>query len=153
MQAIRITLSVLLVLASVHRTTQEQELGKPDCLEGKNSCTACYGFLVKEVLKSDENQFNLQMAFFPPNQSDPAFVTIFYDYFNDTGRIDRAKYNTKIWYWSTSTYYLFQPLPVLQYTSLFFSDPALRHTTLHLTLNASCYDADKYMMLLTQRVS
>ena len=151
MQAIQIT-SILLVLAFVHKTTQEQELGEPDCLEGENNCVSCYGYLVKEVLSSDKNQFNLQMAFFPPSQSDPAFVTIFYDYFNDTGKIDPDK--TKIWYWSTSTYYLFQPLPVLQYTSLFFSDPALRHTTLKLKLNASCYGAhDDHMMLLTQRVS
>ena len=152
MQAIQIT-SILLVLAFVHKTTQEHELGEPDC-QGEDNCISCYRYLVNEVLSSDKNEFNLQIAFFPPDQSDPAFVTIFYDYFNDTGEIDRDVYKTKIWYWTTSTYYLFQPLPVLQYTSLFFSAPAFRHTTLNLTLNASCYNASgDHMMLLTQRVS
>jgi hypothetical protein len=63
-------------------------------------------------------------------------------------------FTNNTWFWSKSMFYLFQPLHVFQFTSLFFSDTELQWETLNLTLPTECANADdSHMKLLTQRVS
>ena len=113
----------------------------------KNDCITCYKGLVKELLKDDRNFYNLQRTFFPPNSVSPVFVTITYQYDNDT-------FDDKIFFWSSAIYFIFHPVRVFQFTSLLFSDPALRYDETVLFLPSKCYGTnDKHMILLTQRVS
>ena len=119
--------------------------------EEANDCSKCYTLLVSQIIYQDKNLFNVTSAFFPPDDESPVFVTVYYHYKNDFVETSNA---SQIWFWTTSTFYLFQPLHVFQFTSLFFSDTSLQSSSLHLTLPSNCSNAsEEHMMLLTQRVS
>ena len=141
-------LVTFLILSSSHLLysfCSAQQLG---CKE--NSCEKCFNFLVNETIYRDENQYNLQKTFFPPSGPSPPFVTVHYQYVDDNGT-DLSL--TKVWFWSSSGYYFFDPPSVLQYTSLLFAEPAFHMGNVTLTLDSGCYNAsDDYMELLTQRV-
>ena len=116
-----------------------------------NNCSQCYAALVKHVLTNDMNQFNIQNTFFSPEKASPAFVTISYEYYKDNETSPNA---TTIWFWSTSTFYIYHPLPVFQFSSLLFSDISKQTSELTLKLDLACMDArTEFMRLLTQRVS
>ena len=143
--------SVVLFLVGVDLV---QCLEEPACVTANSTCADCYNYLVYNVLKSDENHYNMQKAFFPPESADgpPVSVIVYYNYEDDSGFIDPSL--QKVWFWTASAFYHFQPLGVLQFTSLFFADPSLRIQRLHLTLHADCANvSEDYMRLLTQRVS
>ena len=64
-----------------------------------------------------------------------------------------------IWFWSSSAYFFYHPLRVIQFTSLGFSDPYLKQRSISLRLPTSCYYSEGNgdrgpfnMKLLTQRV-
>jgi len=102
---------------------------------------------VREITGSDENRYRLQQAFFPPEREAPIFVTVTYYY-------EEAPENTTYWFWAVSTYYIYIPITVLQYISLYFIEPAARSSSLVITLSEECLGTDDDMMqLLTQRVS
>lgn len=134
-----------------------------NCSAGKDSCNECYSKLVEQVTKHDQNLFNLQNRFFPPEKASPLFLTVYYHYdvdttvcdTNDSTQLSKSKDNdTIVWFWSTTTFYLFQPFHVFHYTSLFFSDSGSYASEVCLTLHPDCRDAsEKHMRLLTQRVS
>ncbi len=129
----------------------------PQCdPDQENDCSTCYDLLANELIVSDKNRFNLQQAFFPPNNSNPVFVTVSY-YFtrNPNGSTNySADSPKKIWFWTESTFYLFQPVSSLQFTSLLFSDTTLKTSEVYLYLQPSCNGSSTDMMrLLTQRVS
>ena len=123
---------------------------KPDnnttafCKPGGNSCSECYRRLVYEAIIPERNQFNMQRVFFPADTSNPVYVTVNFDF---------GRNNRKTFYWSASTFFsLFHPLPVYQFTSLFFGDYEFRKRTLNLTLIADCAGAPDYnLQFLTQR--
>ena len=119
--------------------------------EEENDCSKCYAILVSKIVQHDGNMFNLTSVFFPPDDESPVFVIVYYHFFEDGSNSNKSQ----VWYWSTSTFYLFQPLHVLLFTSLFFSDTRLQSSSLHLTLPTSCLNQNEssHMMLLTQRVS
>ncbi len=108
--------SLLILIGIV--AVKSQKLDDVNCDE--YDCTKCYNLLVWNVLNSSENPYNLARAFFPPDTSNPVSVIVYYDFKDENGIIDNSK--QQLWFWSTSTYYHFQPLSVLQYTSLFFTD-------------------------------
>jgi hypothetical protein len=122
-------------------------------------CSKCYTVLVEQVTKQDKNLFNIQNTFYPPDGQPPVFVTVVYTYkdFDDElkdGIYTGDEEDSNTWFWSKSMFYLFQPLHVFQFTSLFFSDTELQWATLNLTLSTECANAsDSHMKLLTQRVS
>lgn len=120
-----------------------------ECEPGQeDDCSKCYVLLVSQITQHDANLFNLTSAFFPAEKESPVFMTVYYYY------SDMPDTKKKVWFWSTSTFYLFQSIHVFQFTSLFFSDTSLQVSKLDLTLPADCIDAsDDHMMLLTQRVS
>ena len=113
-------------------------------------CTKCYDLLVYNVLKSDVNRYNMQRAFFPAEKANPVYVIVYYNFEDDA---DNSK-EKRIWFWTENIFYNFQPLPVLQFTSLFFADSFKRTSMLNITLDSDCKNASTdYMQLLTQRVS
>ena len=116
----------------------------------EDDCSKCYAFLVEQVTQHDRNYFEIQNVFFPPDGPSPVFVIVTYHFQDHPG----GKSNTEIWFWSTSAFYIWQPLHVLQFTSLFFSDTKLQSANATLTLPLNCRHAnDTYRKLLTQRVS
>jgi hypothetical protein len=114
-----------------------------------------YRSLATDLLKDDRNFYNLQNIFFPPNDGSPVFVAVKYRYFeieddNDTMSIT---FNTT-YFWSSSVYFFFHPVRVLQFSSLLLSDPSLRYGEINLFLPEHYFGAhNDCMVLLTQRVS
>ena len=138
--------SIVLLLVFPAESSLSCEPGEED------DCSNCYKVLVSQVIDNDENQFRIQNTFFPPNKSAPVFVTVYYHY-KDAFKGSLSK-EAEVWFWSTSTFYLYHPLHVFQFTSLFFSDMNLLSSTVNLTLNSTCKDAHlDHKRLLTQRVS
>lgn len=101
----------------------------------------------ESLLESAENRFNLLVAFYPPREAHPVMVEVdytFQDLTNDSQR----------WFWSESEFYLIQPLEVLQFTSLLFSNMPYRSSRLSISLPPDCSLASvQYFQLLTTRVS
>ena len=128
----------------------------PQCDPGEDSCSQCYDFLVNEMIISNKNRFNLLKVFFPANNSNPVFVRVTYHFTrNPDGPTDYLEEgSTQEWFWTQSTFYLFQPIASLQFTSLLFSDTTLSSNQIDLYLQPSCENSSIDMMqLLTQRVS
>ncbi len=134
----------LLILLCVQETVSDIS-----CLPN-DTCSQCYSALVEQITKNDNNMFQLQWTFFPPNSAPPVFVIVTYKFTDKNGEF----VNSTSWYWSTSTFYLYHPIHVFQFTSLLFSDISQDIATVTLYLNEDCMDASmNYMRLLTQRVS
>ena len=113
-------------------------------------CGTCWNLLRISTTYQEPSFLQTQLA-------NPVSVIVYYDSKDENGDIDDSK--QQLWFWSTSTYYHFQPLSVLQYTSLFFTDISNRIRYLNITLDIGCSgseeNADDYrdmMQLLTQRV-
>ena len=141
------TLCLLLLLPFLTVADDSEDI----CEAEAKSCSQCYAALVKHVLMNDTNQFNLQKTFFPPHKTSPAFVTVSYEYYQDNEMLTDE---TEIWYWSISTFYIYNPLTVFQFSSLFFSDIRKQTSNITLKLDLSCKNAStEFMKLLTQRVS
>ena len=122
------------------------------CEQGEEEdCSKCFAFLVEQVTQHDRNFFEIQNAFFPPNNSAPVFVTVTYHYQDDGGL---EVVHNETWFWSTAIFYVWQPLNVFQFTSLLFSDTLLHTAEANLVLPARCAEASmEHKRLLTQRVS
>ena len=125
------------------------------CDPEADTCATCFNLLVSSTITPERNQYNMQKAFFPPDTSNPVYVTVHYIFVNESG----DAVNESLWFWSESTYYAsFHPLRIYQFTSLFFGDFVFRKTNLTLTVQTNstmnCNEAsDEFMMMLTQRVS
>ena len=121
------------------------------CEAEAKSFSQCYVALVEHVLMNDTNQFNLQNTFYPPHKTSPAFVTVSYEYYQDK---EMLMDETEIWYWSISTFHIYNPLTVFQFSSLLFSDISKQTSNITLKLDLSCKNAStEFMKFLTQRVS
>lgn len=118
------------------------------CQPENKSCSECYHNLKKSLLESDKNVRRLTVAFFPPDQNIPEFVTVNYCFNEDCSK-------NRTWFWTHDSSYLFFPLQTFQFLSLFFSKPAsLFSQNVSVTLDEECYRTDHVMLtLLTQRVS
>ena len=117
-----------------------------------DSQAPCYIYkaLATELLEDDRNFYNLQNVFFSPNSGSPVFVTVTYHYEDNNA----TSSSTAIYFWSSAVYFFFHPVRIFQFTSLLFSDPALRFdkVDLYVSANYSSVGSD-CMILLTQRVS
>ena len=101
-----------------------------------------YRSLATDLLKDDKNFYNLQKVFFPPNDGSPVFVTVKYRYFvdNDNG----TAMNSTTYFWSSSVYFFFHPVRVLQFSSLLLSDPTPRY--------GECISSYQYQQLYASRM-
>ena len=154
MASFLLTLTCLLALQVDLNGKALAEHVKTKCKSDVNNCLTCYTALVEEVLKSDENMYSLQMAFFAPNGGVPVFVTVKYHYQAANDSMDSTISPTKTYFWSSAIFFFFHPVSIFQFTSLLFSDPSLRTTTLDLYLSKDCYNAShEFQTMLTQRVS
>ncbi len=101
------------------------------CEAEKNECSECFNVLANELFIIDRNRYNLWRAFFPPDIANPVFVSVTYYFTRNMSGDGSTNYSltTPImnWFWTHSTFYLFQPIESLQFSSLFFSDPSLKN--------------------------
>ena len=151
--------TIVSTLPLLGNTTDEVVSANPfGCEPGKDTCSGCYGVLFNEVFINDRNRYNLQQAFFPADNANPVFVTVRYYFTRNMSGNGSTDYSltspNETWYWTQSTFYLFQPIFSLEYTSLLFADTSLRESSLSLFLQPDCSGAEPEMMeLFTQRVS
>ena len=142
-----LTFAIIFLLLCSGCTAQQRRDGiSALCDSEADNCSTCYRRLVCEAITPEMNQFNMQKAFFPADTSNPVYIVVRYSF---------PGFEDRVFYWSESTYFsLFRPLPVFQYTSLFFGDFDFRRSTLNLTLEADCADVpESNLQFLTQRVS
>ncbi len=115
-----------------------------------DTCSQCYSALVEQITKNDSNMFHVQKTFFPPDRAPPVFVIVTYNYIDEY----ENSVNSTLWFWSASTFYLYHPIHVFQFTSLLFSDISHEIASVSLHLSVDCINATmEHMRLLTQRVS
>ena len=115
-----------------------------------DNCNTCYQTLANALIKTSDNKYKLSEIFFPRNAAPPVQVEIS---FNSSSNPD----GIKKWYWLRGGYYVFLPIQLLQFHSLFFSPTDLRRESVTLELPEICYNQttgknDK-MLELVQRVS
>jgi hypothetical protein len=184
---IKVLFLLLTVICNFHKITAVYGEIEIECKN--DTCTKCYKTLATELLKNADNYIALQSTFFPPDDSGPDFVIVTY-VFDDQDNLNETKSTSQnlsndirfddqddvnlnkieppnqnlsnhIWFWSSSAYFFYHPLRVIQFTSLGFSDPYLKQRSVTLRLPASCYYSESIngdpgsfnMKLLTQRVS
>ena len=138
-------LLVLFLLPVVSCAENSTELCAPEDIQ---DCK-CFSYLAEQIRQNDKNLFEIRRIFYPPNGASPVFVVVVYHFGDITNNV-----NTEVWFWTISTFYIWQPLHVFQFTSLFFSDTNSRSSRADLVLPFECNGiGNKYMQLLTQRVS
>ena len=140
----RCCLNIIFLLLCRCSAQKTEKIG--DICGNETTCATCFRRLVNSAITPEQNQFEMQEAFFPPEVANPVYVVVHYSFI---GREENVT-----WYWSQSQYYAsFHPLPVYQLTSLFFGDFKFHTEELSLTLESDCFEApEQYMRLLTQRV-
>ena len=144
----------VILLRAVLSASLSFQLIAGDCFNGSyDNCATCYQTLANALIDTDDNKYSLSRGFFPPDTSTPALIKITYHFKEcDTSSATDCD---RIWYWTMGTFYLYQPLEVFVYRSLFFSSPAVRQSSLELNLPDECRvnASDDFYMYLTQRVS
>ena len=148
---------LVLVLISVLQFSISFPAVAGDCFDDplKNNktydnCDRCYQTLVNALIDTKDNKYKLSKAFFPRNATPPVQVEIS---FNSSSNPD----GIKKWYWLRGGYYVFLPIQLLQFHSLFFSPTDLRRESVTLELPEMCYNQttgkNDEMLELVQRVS
>ena len=126
-----------------------------------NNCDTCYRTLVNALLNTDNNKYNISTTMFPLDHVPPIYVEVYYVNTDDCETIKstdiktfcESNPNRQLWYWTAGTFYVYQPLDVFYYRSLFFSDPSWRTGTLSVCIPADCAATEEFYRTLTQRVS
>lgn len=148
-----LVLALLVAAAFLHSSCSKSCLDSTDesddkiaqCEEGKSNCTECYITLVKCLMYSDENVYNLQRVFLPPTREAPVFVIVNYDFSGE---------ENQTWYWTEEPSLLLHPIAGFQFFSLFFGNYQWRVSELNISLPLECNDTkEDYLELLTERVS
>lgn len=148
--SLTVILTQILIAYSNSISSENQEFAFAKCEPNREKCRDCYFALVKSLLGSADNVFNLIKAFSPPGENEPEYVTVTYTFSNHTLNED------KNWFWSKSVAYYMFPMGVLQKLSFFLSKDELKYQQqVSVTLNATeCWGVtNDYMTLLTQKVS
>ena len=135
-----------------------------------DNCDRCYQTLVNALIDTEDNKYHLGRAFFPDGEVKPVQVNVTYlpiedvaDNNHDVKCTTNANCTTDYsnldttWYWILGEFYVYQPLEIFMYRSLFFSPPLYRRNSVDLYLPCQCFiDSGNYydfFEYLTQRVS
>ena len=117
-----------------------------------DNCETCYQTLANALVDTGDNKYFLSRAFFPTDAAPPVQVEVTYVSSSDQ-KIQAT------WYWLMGGFYLFQPLELFLYRSLFFSPPSLRRESVTLFLPDQCFTRTTtnstkiFFQHITQRVS
>ena len=119
---------------------------EPPNSETYNNCGSCYQTFANALVNTADNKYILSRAFFPINNAPSVQVEITYRS-NGTGRSLR-------YFWVMGGFFIFQPLDLFLYRSLFFSLPTYRKKAINVTLPHQCFGSDdSFFEYTTQRVS
>ena len=146
-----VLLSALLLIVSFPAVTvaTDEDCWDDPLADSKtyNNCTTCYQTFAKVLIYTANNKYNLSRAFFPINAVPPVQVRVTYH--------NMGSGNDSVWYWLVGGFYLFQPLELFLYRSLFFSHPTWRQQSLTILLPEQCFwpFSEHYFEYTTQRVS
>lgn len=127
-----------------------------DCFNGSyDNCATCYQTLVNAMLNTDDNKYDLSRGFFPPDSTPPVVVRVKYHFKGCNVSRSNATHCDTVWYWTQGTFYIYQPLEIFMFRSLFFSPINSRQDSLDLNLPDECSvdGSQNFFKLLTQRVS
>ena len=112
-----------------------------------NNCATCHQTFANALINTADNKYRLSRAFFPTRFAPPVEVEV--TYHSETPGLE-----SKHFFWLTGGFYVFQPVYILLYRSLFFSAPKYRRKEVNLTLPDSCFDTEyDFFAYTTQRVS
>ena len=135
---------------------------KPSNNKSYDNCATCYQTLSNALLDTEDNKYHLSKAFFPDNAVQPVEVRAVYvldTQCNTTNYCDSEQdpndTTTSTWYWVTGEFYVYQPLQIFAYRSLFFSPPSWRQECVVLCLPEQCLSRmsqENFFKFLTQRV-
>ena len=125
-----------------------------------DNCYRCYQTLANALINTGDNKYQLGRRFFPDDQAAPIEVQVKYELDDQSisaffGNDSFGK-DSVLWYWLAGEFYIFQPLQLFLYRSLFFSPPPWRSQKVTLQLPYNCLMSDvpdEYFEYLTQRVS
>ena len=145
---IQSSLHILITVLPLLHTGASRNVTFGGCLPHSTNCSVCYHTLKESLLKRDDNVRKLSETFFPPRKNQPEFVEVKYQFGENTNS------DSQVWFWTHDSSYLFFPIEIFQYLSLFFGKPAsLFSQKVNLTLDEDCSGASNdIMLLLTQRV-
>ena len=131
------------------------------------NCETCYQTLANALIDTADNKYQLGEMFFPKDDVTPAQVEVIYMPSSESERNlncemleNTTRLNNNIehhieftWYWLTGEIYVYQPVALFQYRSLFFTPLRIRHKCLILYLPSSCLNSrgQYYDEYLTQR--
>ena len=124
-----------------------------------DNCYKCYETLANALMNSADNKYRLGAIFFPKDAAEPLMVEVTYALLDNAtdecdNNVDKAR---MIWYWLMGEFYVYQPLDVFLYRSLFFNPPRWRQGSVILCLPEECFimsnKSEEFFEFLTQRVS
>ena len=110
-----------------------------------DNCATCYQTLANALVNTGDNKYQLSGMFFPIDAVTPVQVEVTY--------ISISNVTARKMYWLKGGFYVFQPVELILYRSLFFSPPSWRKESITLELPDQCFDKSKYFHHITQRVS
>ena len=121
-----------------------------------DNCATCYQTFANALVNTADNKYRLSRAFFPVDAASPVEVEVLYESKGDGGE-------SRTFYWVMGGFYVFQPLDVFLYRSLFFSHPNFRKDVVTVFLPDECFDDESnfssagelygFFEFATQRVS
>ena len=123
-----------------------------DCFEAApnnksyDNCATCYQTFSNAIVNTEDNKFRLSMAFFPINNAPSVQVQVTYQ----SG--DPTTNTSSRFFWITGGFFIFQPLEVFLYRSLFFSPPTYLKESVTVILPETCFGNDVFFEYATQRV-
>jgi hypothetical protein len=132
-----------------------------------DNCDTCYQTLANALLNTGDNKYQLSKAFFPDDAVPPVEVRAVY--MPETKCTNSSTANcsdikqpsddntTSTWYWVTGEFFIYQPLQIFAYRSLYFSPPSWRQECVVLCLPEQCLNDsvtfDDFFKFLTQRLN
>ena len=129
-----------------------------------DNCNTCYQTLANALINTKDNKYHLGKTFFPDDAVRPVQVTVEYlctsapdtTDANCTTIISNTSYIDTTWYWLKGEFFVYQPLDIFLYRSLFFSPPTWRNASVQLYLPHQCFICSNtsahFFGYLTQRV-
>lgn len=114
-----------------------------------NNCATCYQTFANALVNTADNKYRLSRAFFPVHFAPPVEVEVSYE-----SKTPGLK--SRHFFWLTGGFYVFQPVYIFLYRSLYFSAPKYRRKGVIITLPDSCFDnssTEDFFDYATQRVS
>ena len=99
------------------------------------NCATCYQTFSNALVNTEDNKYSLSRAFSPIDAAPPVQVEVYYQ--------SKSKIHNETLFWMSGGFYIFQPLNVFLYRSLFFSPPKYRQDSVTITLPDECFGGQR----------